>query len=101
MGNWSNSDDVAVWQFTMPKAGSYRVELDARAVSEAAFGQRVEACVGEKTLVAKIGKDGMHFDGKLDIPAGKQEISIKVPDAKRTGPPIIDLFGITLVLDQK
>ncbi|MEA1951198.1 MAG: alpha-L-fucosidase, partial [Planctomycetota bacterium] len=54
VGNWSNPNDVAVWCFTMPKAGSYRVELDARAASEAVVGQRVEISVGKSKLVAKI-----------------------------------------------
>ena len=101
VGNWSNPNDVAVWCFTMPKEGSYHVELDARVVSKDAVGQRVEACVGKNVLVSKITADGIKFEGALDIPAGAQELSIKLLDAKRTGPPIIDLFGATLVPVEK
>ncbi len=97
VGNWSNPNDVAVWCFTMPKAGSYHVKLDAHVASEAAVGQRVEIAVGKSKLVAKITKGGVPVEGKLDIPAGAQELSVKLLDAKRTGPEIIDLFGVTLV----
>ncbi len=96
VGNWSNPNDVAVWCFTMPKEGSYRIELDARAASKAAIGQKVEISVGKSKLVAKIAKDGIPVEGKLEIPAGAQELSVKLLDAKRTGPDIIDLFGVTL-----
>ena len=101
VGNWSNPKDIAVWCFTMPKAGTYRVELDARVASAAALGQRVEARLGKQTLVAKIAKKRINFEGSLKIPAGDQELSIKVPDAKRTGPPIIDLFGLTLLPEEQ
>ena len=101
VGNWSNPNDIAVWCFTMPKAGSYHVKLDVHVASEAAIGQRVEIAVGKSKLVAKIAKDGVPVEGKLDIPAGAQELSVKLLDAKNTGPAIIDLFGVTLVHREK
>ncbi|MBN1589619.1 MAG: alpha-L-fucosidase [Pirellulales bacterium] len=133
VGNWSNPRDVPTWCFTMPKAGTYKVKLDARVASEAAVGQRVIVRVtpqkgnsqvidagvaldgssktpagktqpdqqktpaGKKQLVGKITKNGVMMEGRLAVPAGKQELSVQLPDAKMTGPPIIDLFGVTLI----
>ncbi len=96
VGNWSNPQDRVVWCFTMPEAGTYRVKLDARVAAEAAIGQRVAIRVGKRRLIAKITKDGVAVEGTLDIPAGDQELLVRLMDAKRTGPPIIDLFGVTL-----
>jgi alpha-L-fucosidase len=101
IGNWSNPKDIITWNFTMPKAGSYRAKLDARVVSEAALGQRVKIRVGDSKLVAKVGKDGLKFEGTLGIPAGQQKLFVKLLDAQRTGPPLIDVFGLTLVPAEK
>jgi len=96
VGNWSNPQDVAVWCFQMPKAGTYAVRLDARAASDAAVGQRVAVAVGKNRLVGQITKSGVSLEGTLAIPAGAQELSVRLLDAKRTGPAIVDLFGATL-----
>ena len=34
--------------------------------------------------------------GTLKVPAGKQSISVKLLDAQRTGPPVLDLFALRL-----
>ena len=97
IGNWSNPNDVVVWQFTLPKAGTYTVQADARKKSDEALGQRVEVAVGDQKVVGKIGAGGVSLDGPLKLPAGEQTISVKLPAAKRTGPPVLDLFGLKLV----
>ncbi|MEN6496953.1 MAG: alpha-L-fucosidase, partial [Thermoguttaceae bacterium] len=84
IGNWSNPSDVATWEFTMPAAGKYAVELDARLASDKAPGQRIVISVGKQELTTKIASDGVKFTGRLKIPAGDQKLSVKLPDAKRT-----------------
>jgi alpha-L-fucosidase len=96
IGNWSNPRDVAAWSFTIPKAETYSVAIDARPASTKAVGQRVAVRVGKKRLVGKITKDGVEIKGKLPIKAGGQTLTVRLLDAKRTGPSIIDLFGVTL-----
>jgi hypothetical protein len=39
--------------------------------------------------------------GPVDFDAGPQSISVKLPDAKRTAAPVIDLFGLKLVPIQR
>jgi alpha-L-fucosidase len=97
IGNWSNPQDVPTWCFTMPAAGTYSVKLDARPASDAAVGQRIAVRVGKQQLVGRITKDGVALDGTLAIPAGQQELSVHLLDAKRTGPAILDLFSAQLV----
>lgn len=97
IGNWSNPSDVATWEFTLPAAGKYAVELDARLASDKASGQRIVISVGKQQLTTKLASDGIKFDNRLAIPAGEQKLSVKLPDAKRTDPPVLDLFGVKLV----
>lgn len=97
IGNWSNPHDVVVWQFTLPVAGTYTVRVDARKASDAALGQRIDVSVGDQTAKGKINADSVTMDGQLRLDAGERSISVKLPDAKRTGPPVLDLFGLKLV----
>ncbi|NUQ61683.1 MAG: alpha-L-fucosidase [Pirellulales bacterium] len=96
IGNWSNSNDVVVWEVTLPDAGEYRVEFDARPADSAAAGQRVEVASGEQKLTGKITADGVQMDGMLRLKPGEQTVSVKLLDAQRTGPPVLDLFGLKL-----
>jgi len=96
IGNWSNPNDVVVWNFTMPKEMAFRVIVDARAASRETVGQRVEISVAGQKLVGKITADGVALEGTLKVPAGPQSISVKLLDAKRTGPPVLDLFALRL-----
>ncbi|NLE38912.1 MAG: hypothetical protein GX621_12885, partial [Pirellulaceae bacterium] len=96
IGNWSNPGDVVAWSFTLPNAGTYAVAIDSRTASKEGIGQRIEVRVGEQTLVGTIAEDGIAVEGSIAIPAGEQTLSVKLLDAKRTGPAILDLFGVTL-----
>jgi hypothetical protein len=97
IGNWSNPNDVVVWQFTLPANGTYTVRIDARKASDAALGQRIEVSVGKQRAQGKIKAEGVTVEGQLKLDAGEHSISVKLPDAKRTGPPVLDLFGLKLV----
>jgi len=97
IGNWSNPNDVVVWQFTLPSAGTYTVQIEARKASDDALGQQVEVGVGDQKAVGKIEANDVKMDGQLKLQTGEQSISVKLPNAKRTGPPVLDLFGLNLV----
>jgi hypothetical protein len=96
IGNWSNPNDVVVWNFTLPKPLAFRVAIDARPAAKEVLGQRVEVSASGQKLVGKITADGVALDGTLKVPAGKQSISVKLLDAQRTGPPVLDLFALRL-----
>ena len=97
IGNWSNSSDVVLWEFRANSAGSYTVHVDARNASPEAVGQRIEVSVGDQKLAGKIQVEGVNLAGRLKLGPGEQELSVKLPDAKRTGAPVLDLFGVRLV----
>jgi hypothetical protein len=80
----------------MPKATACRVAVDGHAAAKEAVGQRVEVSASGQKLVGKITAEGVALDGTLKLPAGPQPISVKLLDAKRTGPPVLDLFGLRL-----
>jgi len=101
VGNWSNPNDIPTWQFTLPSEATYRANLDARPASKEAVGQRVEVRVGEQKLEGKIDQHGVTLDGRLKLSAGNHTISVKLLDAKRTGPPVLDLFGLKLMPVEK
>jgi hypothetical protein len=97
IGNWSNPNDVVVWQFRVPSAGAYAVQVDARMASQDGLGQRFEINLGEQKLAGKVEPGGMSLAGRLQLAPGEQELSVKLPGAKRTGSPVLDLFGLKLV----
>ncbi|MBI3468642.1 MAG: alpha-L-fucosidase [Planctomycetes bacterium] len=97
VGTWSNPDDVAVWDFYVPAEGSYAVELDARLASKHTVGQRIEVAAGEQKLLGKLGSDGVSLSGQVRLAKGMNTLSVKLPDAKRMQPPVLDLFGVTLM----
>lgn len=97
IGNWSNPNDVVAWSFTLPSSGSFAVAVDGRPASPKAAGKRVRVSLGKQQLLGKISDKGVDLEGLLKIPAGQQTITVTLPDADRTGPPVLDLFGVTLV----
>ncbi len=96
IGNWSNPNDVVAWSFTLPTSGSFRVTIEGRPASSKAIGKRIRVTLGKQRLLGKIGEQGAQLAGVLEIPAGEQGITVALPDANRTGPPVFDLFGVTL-----
>jgi len=101
IGNWSNPNDVVVWHFELPAAGTYRVQVEGKPASEPAVGQRVRVTAGGQKLVGKIGADGVVFDQPLVLKAGKVSLSVELVDAKRTGPAVLDLSSLKLVPESK
>ncbi|NOX55896.1 MAG: alpha-L-fucosidase [Planctomycetes bacterium] len=101
IGNWSNPNDVVVWQFTLPSTGEYSVRIDARMASQAARGQRLVISVDGQSLSGKITAEGVAVTGRVKLAAGQRTLSVKLPDAKRTGPPILDLFAVDLIPERK
>lgn len=97
IGNWSNPNDVVTWSFTLPSPGDFKVAVEGRPASPKAAGKRVRVSLGKQQLLGKISDKGIQLDGVLKIPAGQQTITVALPDADRTGPPVLDLFGVTLV----
>jgi len=97
IGNWSNPQDVVAWQFTLPQLGLYRARLDARPASKEAVGQRVAVTFLKQSVEGRITTEGVELDGVLRVAAGERTIQVRLPGAKRTGPPLLDLFGRALV----
>lgn len=97
IGNWSNPNDVVVWNFKASADAAYRVVIDGRPASPEADGQKIQVAIGEQKLVGAIGKDGARLDGQLKVTLGDQTLSVSLPGAKRTGPPLFDLFGVRLM----
>jgi alpha-L-fucosidase len=97
IGNWSNPSDVAVWNFRLAAPGKYDVRVDGKPASEKAAGQQVRVSSGEEKVVGKVTGDGVAIDQPLKLAAGKVMIRVELIDAKRTGPPVLDLFGVKLI----
>jgi alpha-L-fucosidase len=97
IGNWSNPNDIAVWNFQLAAPGSYAVRVDGRPASSKAVGQRVRVSSGAAKVVGKITADGLELDQPLKLAAGKVEVRVELIDAQWTGPAILDLFGVNLV----
>ena len=97
IGNWSNPNDVAVWNFQLAAAGSYGVRIDGKPASQKAVGQQVRISSGTEKVVGKITADGVEFDRPLKLAGGKVTVRVELIDAQRTGPAILDLFGVKLI----
>jgi alpha-L-fucosidase len=97
IGNWSNPADIVVWHFELARAGKYRLAVDGRPASEEGVGQKVRISAGSKRVMGKITRTGMEFFDPIDLPAGKNTLSVELTQAKRTGPSVFDLYGVRLV----
>lgn len=97
IGNWSNAADVVVWHFELAAPGKYRVEVDGRPASKEGVGQKVRLAAGAKKLTGTIAGKGVEIKDPLELPAGKVTLSVELVQAKRTGPPVFDLFEVKLL----
>ena len=97
IGNWSNPSDVAVWNFHLAAVGNYDVRVDGTPASDKAAGQQVRVSSGDAKVVGKITADGVAIDQPLKLAAGKVTVRVELIDAKRTGPSVLDLFGVRLI----
>ena len=116
IGNWSNPQDIVVWHFDLATGGNYRVKVDAKPACREAVGQQVCIIAGDEKLTGNVTVDGVKLDkslqlakltGKitpegvqlhesLKLAAGQVTLFVQLLDAKRTGPPILDLFQVEL-----
>ena len=96
IGNWSNPADVVVWRFELPRDGVYRVQIDALPAAKEALGQPVLVAVDGATIQGKIVAHGVEFTAPLKLLADRVTLSVKLPGASRTGPPLLDLYGVEL-----
>ncbi len=97
IGNWSNPSDVAVWNFHLAAPGTYAVRVDGKPAQDKASGQQVRVSSGDEKVVGKITAEGVQIDQPLKLAAGRVTIRVELIDAKRTGPAVLDLFGVRLV----
>jgi alpha-L-fucosidase len=97
VGNWSNPNDIAVWNFDLAAPCSYTVRIDGSPASEKAIGQQVRVSSGEEKVIGKITANGVQLDQPLKLGAGKVSVRVELIDADRTGPSILDLFGVQLI----
>src|SRR6202012_3702876 len=99
LGYWTKAEDSASWDFELPAAAKYQVELLA-GCGRGSGGSTVEIKSGSGTLLFTVPETG-HFQnfvprqvGVLNLVAGKNTISV-VPKTK-AGAAVMDLRRITL-----
>jgi arylsulfatase A-like enzyme len=99
LGYWTNADDWADWEFDVPAAGMYEVEVQ-QGCGEGSGGAEVAVEVGGRTLNFTVQETG-HFQqmilrtiGTVDLPAGRATLAVK-PQSK-PGPAVMDLRRVVL-----
>lgn len=99
LGYWKDADDWADWEFTVPAAGTYEVEIQ-QGCGTGSGGAVVAIGVAGQNLEFTVRETG-HFQrmilrtiGTVKLPAGKQTLSIK-PQSK-PGPAVMDLRRVVL-----
>jgi arylsulfatase A-like enzyme len=99
LGFWTKASDWADWEFDVPLAGVYEVEVQ-QGCGKGSGGAEVAVEVGGETLKFTVQETG-HFQqmilrtiGTVTLPAGKQTLAIK-PQTK-PGPAVMDLRRIVL-----
>ena len=97
IGNWSNPNDVVVWNFTINAPKQYDVRIDGKPASDKAVGQQVCVSSGPEKVLGKITADGVQIDQPLSLNAGKIRLKVELINAERTGPSVLDLFGVKLM----
>ena len=97
IGNWSNPNDIAVWNFRLAAPGKYGVRIDGKPASEKAIGQQVRISSGAEKAVGTIAADGVAIREPLKLAAGAVTVRVELLNAQRTGPAVLDLFGVKLI----
>ncbi len=99
LGFWTNQDDWAEWEFELPTAGEYAVEILQGFKGK--DGAEVEFSVGGQTVVTTIEPTG-HFQnfvprtiGRVKLPAGQHTLTVK-PKTKPGGA-VMDLRQVVLL----
>ncbi len=99
LGYWTNASDWADWEFEVPKAGRYEVEVQQGCGANSG-GAKVHVEVGGQTLEFVVQDTG-HFQhmilrtiGIVELPAGKTTLAIK-PQTK-PGVAVMDVRRVVL-----
>jgi arylsulfatase A-like enzyme len=99
LGYWTNAADWADWEFDVPTAGRFEVEIQ-QGCGEGSGGAEVAVEVGGVTLTFTVQETG-HFQrmicqtiGEVDLPAGRQTLAVK-PRTK-PGVAVMDVRRVVL-----
>jgi arylsulfatase A-like enzyme len=99
LGFWTNPADWADWEFSVPEAGRYEVEV-TQGCGKGSGGAEVRVEIGGQALKFTVQDTG-HFQnfiqrtiGEVDLAAGKQTLAVK-PQSK-TGAAVMDLRRVVL-----
>jgi arylsulfatase A-like enzyme len=97
IGFWTQPEDWASWEFDVPKAGKYEVEM-LQGCKDGGSEVAVEIA-GQKLSFMVVGTG--HFQnfiqktiGVVDLPAGKQTLAVK--PQKKVGAAVMDLRRVVL-----
>lgn len=88
--NWTRPDDIPTWNFTVPKAGRYKVEISYGA-TRAAKDKEFLVGIGDKSVGGKIVETGndwvfqSHQLGTLNLQAGAQTLQVKSGNSQGLG----------------
>lgn len=99
LGYWTNASDWAEWEFVVPAAGTYEVEIQ-QGCGTANGGATVAVKVGDQTLSFTVQETG-HFQkmilrtiGNVKLTEGRHSLAVQ-PQTK-PGPAVMDLRRIVL-----
>lgn len=99
LGYWVNPQDWADWEFDVPTAGRYEVEIQ-QGCGNGCGGSEVHVEIGDTKLAFIVQETG-HFQhmiqrnlGMVELPAGKATLAIK-PQTK-PGPAVMDVRRVVL-----
>lgn len=88
--NWTRADDIPTWNFTVPKAGRYKVEISYGA-TRAGKDKEFLVSVGDKSVsgtIVETGNDWVfrsHQLGTLNLPPGAQTLQVKSGNSQGLG----------------
>jgi hypothetical protein len=99
LGYWTKVEDWADWEFDVPRAGQYEVEIQ-QGCGNGSGGAEVHVEIAGATLKFVVQETG-HFQqmilrtiGVVDLPAGKATLAIK--PQSRPGPAVMDVRRVVL-----
>jgi arylsulfatase A-like enzyme len=99
LGYWTNKDDWAEWEFAVPTAGKYEVELQ-QGCDQGSGGAEVDVIVAGQTLAFTVRETG-HFQQMIQMTIGTVELTpgaatLAVKPRVKPGPAVMDLRRIVL-----
>jgi arylsulfatase A len=99
LGYWTDAGDWAEWDFEVPAAGSYEIEVQ-QGCGNGSAGADVDVAIGGHTIRFTVQETG-HFQhmilrmiGQVELPAGKQTLTVK--PVTKPGAAVMDLRRVVL-----